>query len=546
MTHLVEKKLEAIARAGEPDYEIMWGRIEKRLGHVRPITTRPGISGNKKKTIILAASVAIMTAVPVVASVHNSGWESLWNGQSSYNAIELGLGNRLDHTVTSGGIAMTLNGVATDDQRMNILLTMDDTDLPAYDVVTFDRSQLASEKGVEDGIQVQLKHVPEEGRLYGLATVQNNLGDGRERYQLTLDHLVFYKYTSVPVAIKPAQSQGKAVQLVGSPAKSIAIISTIRENNVLTVRYELNGVNDYLKHNPQLQLVSGDQVLKPQNSALLPSEKPNVLLRQSTFNISDADLAKARFELAALEEAGRKEGSWRFDFKAAGKKAAQAIFAMTLNPDTVVNDSYMKFTELVVTPLEIRLMYDEKQNFPEPGQPLIQYETVKLIADGRELDSGTGFNTTEDGRYYRRFELPSWYEQKAWGSVPIQVILSGQKAQERAEADHAVTLAQPSASKKTATTEQHGATVTFTYYKDGKDLMVESASDNPLFGGITQSYLNINGERMFPELNPTPPGGNGTNRKVERYVNVPNGDLTLNPFLYVWFDPKATTVLQLQ
>lgn len=553
MTKSMERNLERMERRpldGEPDYEAMWNRIEKRLEEKNQLerASQRGISRHKKKALVLVASVSIMAAaLPVMAAV-NGSWDSLWNGRSSLNAIEQGLGDRLNQTVTSGGIPLTLNGVATDDQRMNMLLTMNVFDLPTYDAIEFGRSELSEGEDKAEHIQVQLKQDQGQGRLFGLATVQNKLGEERKSYRLTLESLVFYQYRSFPMDLIPAESQGKKAALSSGPVTSVEMTSVIREGNVFTVQYKLGSVNKEAawKANPHLVLISGGQVIKEKYTAVLPSEDPNVILRQSNFEISDTDLKESRFELSALEESGRKEGSWIFDFEADGKKAAQAMFAVKLDSADVANDSIMKFTELVITPLEIRLMYEEGQNFPQPGVPLINYESVKLIVDGWEIDSGSGFWTTKDGRFYRRFELPQWYEQKDWGNVPMKVILSGKKVQEHANKDHLLALAQPAAERKTVKTELHGTSVELTYYKEGKDLIVESSSSDPLFGGITQSYLDINGERKFPEMNPNPPGGNGTNRKIERYVNIPEGDLKLNPFLYQWFDPKARVELNLR
>lgn len=94
--------------------------------------------------------------------------------------IEQGLGDRLNQTVTSGGVPITLNGVATDDQRMNMLLSMNVSDLPTYDAIAFGRSELSDGKDMQEHIQVQLKQDQSEGRLFGLATVQNKLGEEKK------------------------------------------------------------------------------------------------------------------------------------------------------------------------------------------------------------------------------------------------------------------------------------------------------------------------------------------------------------------------------
>jgi hypothetical protein len=114
------------------------------------------------------------------------------------------------------------------------------------------------------------------------------------------------------------------------------------------------------------------------------------------------------------------------------------------------------------------------------------------------------------------------------------------KVEERTAKDQLIKLTAPTSSKQTVATKLHQYTIDFTYYKEGKDLIVESTSSDPLFGGIVQTYIDQGGKRLFAEMNPTPPRGNGTNRKIERYTNISNGDLMLNPFLYLWSDPSQT------
>ncbi|GIP40543.1 hypothetical protein J31TS4_38230 [Paenibacillus sp. J31TS4] len=552
MSDSLNWKLEQLEHApldGEPDYEAMWSRIEERRAKAQETQKAPvrRFARHRKKALVLAASVSLLAAIPVLAAV-NGGWETLWNGRSSVHAIEQGFGERLNQTVTSGQIPITLNGVATDDRQMNLLLTVDAGTLPAYDAIEFEKRVLTDAKNKAETVQMQLRNDPAQGRMFGLASVQNKLGKAKQSFRLDLENLVFYQYRGTPVDLSPLKALGKRTALAGGPAASIEVTSAVREGNVYSVRYKLHVKDDDAwKANPHLTLVSGGQTIRETYAAVLPSEDPNVILRQSNFELSDAELQQARFELSALVETGRKEGAWHFAFDADGKKAAQAMYVGKLDPAAVANDSIMAFTNLVVTPLEIRLMYDEVRNsFPKEGTALVDYTSVKLLVDGRELDSGSGFWMTEDGGRYRRFELPEWYEQKDWGQLPMKAILSGKKVQERAPEDHLLTLARPSADKQTVTTELHGFPVTFTYYKEGSDLLVESSSSDPSFGGITQSYLNIGGERMYAELNPTPPGGNGTNRKTERYINVPSGDLKLNPFLFVWFDPDAKVELNLR
>lgn len=535
---------------GEPDYDSMWNRIEKRLADQNETGQSSGrrIARHKKKVIVAAASVYVLAALPVMAAV-NGGWDSLWNGRSSTIAIEQGYGNRLDLTVTSGGIPFTLNGVATDDQRMNMLLTMNLPGVPEYDAIEFRTSELSEGSGGMEPVQVQLHYNADQDRLYGLASVQNTLGEEKKSYRLSLEDLVFYQYRNFPLDLIPADSQGKVAALSGLPVDSVKITSVIRQGNIFTVQYRLAGAEneDTWRADPQLVLTSGGEVIPSKSAAIYPSEDPNVIERQITYEIADSDLEQSRFAFSVLEESGKKEGSWSFDFEADGKKAAQGVYATKLNPADAANDSVMKFTELVITPLEVRLMYEDKSHFPKVDTPSIYYNSVKLVLDDQEVDSGTGYyHMTEDGRAYRRFEFPNWYEKKNWGNVPMKVILSGKKAVMRAEDDHLLTLTQPAADIKTLQTELNGAVVEFTYRKEGRDLIVESSSDNSSFGGIGQSYLLVNGERKIAEMKPTPPGGNGTNRKVERFVNVPEGDLELNPFWYSWLDPAASVELTIR
>lgn len=546
MIESVEKKLRQIAsgsRPADPDFEAMWAAIGERAAQAaRPTGSRRKAPLRKRWVAAVCVALCMALAVPVFAEPSATlGWS--WNllTQRAVKSLAAGDGTRIDQTVESGGISFHLIGAVSDDLRTDLLFDLSGQGFSADDTAAFGQIEWLDDRGVRyDGV-ASFSH-REDGRLQGLLEMNSPMPVGERKYTLKVRDLVLYRDALDSVALNPSGANEQQAVIGKGGVASATIESIQREGDAYTVRYRFTGSDSSMNvaNNPRLVLRANGVALRTTNSTVLPPPSSNTMLRQDTYELSDAQLAKAEFAFARLEESGRRSGEWSFFFEADGRKAEEAIYRSKLDADSTGNDAGLQFTELDVTPLEIRLAYDRpKVSF---AFPIRQYEKATLLLNGMEIE-GSRWETDIEHNYFR-FLSPEWYRD--WSGVPMQLRLSSMVTDAKASSDQLLTLADPTSAKQTIDADVGGFPVRFTYYKDGADLIVESEWLSETNGGIVQTYIMANGKRIFAELNPEPPGGNGTHRKIERYRNLPAGTLQLNPFLYRWTDESKSETISIQ
>lgn len=237
-------------------------------------------------------------------------------------------------------------------------------------------------------------------------------------------------------------------------------------------------------------------------------------LRQDTFRLSDEELNHASLYFSSLETVHTVEGTWQASFEADGNKTSQATFRKKLNPDLADPEFNMRLKELVVTPLQIRILLDnEFHKFP--AKPWVQYHKTELLLNGQTVAGGL-WQTEKSGSFFR-FEAPEWY--KDWSRVPMKLQLSDAVISKRST-DQWFPLEVGSESKRSVEADLDGFPVTLTYYRQDQDLIVESQSDDPKFPGISQTAVKLDGKALYPQPNHIPPGGTGSNKRTDRYPGL--------------------------
>ncbi len=541
MTNRTEQILLESARREQPalpDFEAMWGRMQS--GKASANLNNRGFMGKiplfTSRMRLLPVSIAlssVLVAAPVVAGV-SLGWDEMFDRLGISTALKSGFGNPLDITVQSAGASLAIKGVVTDEQRLDVLFSLDFPQMSNFDVAGFEQKTLTNSHGETLQLTDRIRKNASSGQLTGLLEAANGLGTRREQLEISLQNLLLYKYKETELRESPASL--KEGQQIDSMTRygNLDIVSVVRENEVLTVRYEIpmKQPNDQ-KLDPKLLLKVGGTTAAASYSAVLPPNKADTILRQDTFRLTDSDLNSAKLYFNQLEIVQTIAGKWDASFEADGKRTSEATFYKKLDPAVVANDSNMELKQLVVTPLNIRIMMDDKWKTKSSYDPSVYYDKIELFINGQIIPGGRWEH--KKGRFLN-FELPEWY--KDWSAIPMKLLLSEARILKRSK--DLLPLAGLSDAKQSIQTSLDGIAVTFTYYKQGQDLIVESHSSDPKFLGISQSSVVKDGKPIYPEMNPVPPGGNGTNKRLERYPGLlsKQGELQLNPGFYSYSDKE--------
>ncbi|MEK3910305.1 DUF4179 domain-containing protein [Paenibacillus sp. FSL H7-0331] len=541
MTNRTEQFLLESARREQPalpDFEAMWGRMQ--VGKAPANLTNRGVMGKiplfTSRMRLLPVSIAlssVLVAAPVVAGV-SLGWDEMFDRLGVSTALKSGFGNPLDITVQSAGASLAIKGVVTDEQRLDVLFSLDFPQMSNFDVAAFEQKTLTNSRGETLQLTDRIRKNASSGQLTGLLEAENGLGTKREQLEISLQNLLLYKYKETELRESPASL--KEGQQIDSMTRygNLDIVSVVRENEVLTVRYEIpmKQPNDQ-KLDPKLLLKVGGKTAAASYSAVLPPNKADAILRQDTFRLTDSELNSAKLYFNQLEVVQTIAGKWDASFEADGKRTSEATFYKKLDPAVVANDSNMELKQLVVTPLNIRIMMDDKWKTKSSYDSSVYYDKIELFINGQIIPGGRWEH--KKGQFLN-FELPEWY--KDWSAIPMKLLLSEARISKRSK--DLLPLAGLSDAKQSIQTSLDGIAVSFTYYKQGQDLIVESQSSDPKFFGISQSSVVKDGKPIYPEMNPVPPGGNGTNKRVERYPGLlsKQGELQLNPGFYSYWDKE--------
>lgn len=548
-----------------PDYDEMWLRIDREAAKRRAASVvhmAPPVRSRKK--FIPAAivfSCFMVAAVPVFAGV-SFDWGKLYGGQSVTNALNNDIGQRYDDLdVVRKGVTMSLKGVVTDGERMKLLVVVDPVMKPGeYDDVRFDHVVIKDDSGKELPVNGGLSYDEKSGKLLGIYETNDTLKNSEKSYTLEAGKLVYLK--NKEVVLKEAPKAGEIVS-TGEALYPSFKIESVRESQNLTdpmdqkgliVRYNLTTTDEKNGDNysPHLTVVSNREETKNVRTFIFPPKGTEMKREQLFNNMTEKEWSGSEIHFNYLKEIKQIEGDWSLHFKADGKKASEAVYSKPLQTTAEFKDkTAMSLDHLTVTPLEI-IVYP-KDNEPVANgvvrdkYAISQYRDVRLKIGDQEI---SGYTTTKGDSpdNYRDvfvFQSPEWY--KDWSKVPMKLILRKPVVSARDIKANWLKLDRPTAEKQSGDLDVNSFKFHFTYYMDGKDLVVESECNSEKFKNMSQSMLRVDGKHMYPEHDPYDSGFDMPSKKIERYPDFSmKQSLEINPGFYYYSDPTREAEITLQ
>lgn len=253
-------------------------------------------------------------------------------------------------------------------------------------------------------------------------------------------------------------------------------------------------------------------------------------------------MKEASLHFSYIEEAKRISGTWKFDFKADGQKASEAIYTKKLyNSPEFQEKTGITLDQLVVTPLDIQILIDENDSLKKG---IVHYNTAQLVIGDKTITGGWNLkgDHSESYQHLFQFESPEWYNN--WSDVPMKLILKDAVIEKRDTSKNWITINKPKEEKQFTSLDVDGLDIEFTYYTEGENLIVESSSKSPHFKSVNQTTLRINGKEVVPEI--TPKGMISTGTNIDSYKDIPFDEkIELNPGIYKYSAPSRNEEIKL-
>ncbi len=520
----------------QPDYDTMWTEIEQEASKRKSVMQQTNSARRKRKFVPAAIvfSCFMVIAVPTFAGVAIN-WDSLVGGRNVTTALNNGFGQRYDLSVSNLGVTMSLNGVVTDGENMKMIVSIDPGEDPTlYDGIALEGTSIIDESGTREKVKGDLNYDKASGKLLGIYETKDELQHHKKKYTLEAENLVFLKDMDVP--LKSRHQAGDVIPTGSKQYPNIRIQTVEQAKNQITVRYNVSAaMSDKGKGNPHLIIKTKNNENIQSVPTQLPQDGSDLFIEQ-VFNLTKEEWETAELHFNYFGEAKRIAGNWNFDFKVDGKKASEAIYSRKLQTSSEFQQKTgITLEKLVITPLEIdvNIQKDDSLEFPKEGE--VRYNTIRMVVGDKEI-KGDYYLKGADPKNYQhmyQFQSPEWY--KDWSQVPISLILQDAVVTKYDPSKNWINLAKPVEKKQSTQLTVDGYNIHFTYYMDGKDLIVESESDSPGFKGVGQTLVRINGESTHPES--VFKGMVQTSVNVDRYKNIAmDENLELNPGHYSYYD----------
>ena len=527
----IETKLKSKLKSNPipyPDFEKMWSSIqqdEMKISDVEPSSPR---TQRKPKRFILIAglSVALM-ATPVYAAL-TYDWSSILTYRAGIQtALEQGLGQPIEQSITKDGFTLTVHTAFTDDNRTFLLYSLKpDASWDGRDV-SFNEIGLKDKEGkIIEGYYVH-RWNEDLGLFQGYFETDWTVHGQTADVEFAINNIKVVEEGKQFINFDPNNPNTQVFPIQKDGIDSISIQSFEQEENQVLLRSSIKLTDPEMKYSwVRLQAVNGlNTIQEPAPSVSGTPGENGEYLSQQIFK-SDTLLADStKFQIIYDRIKEIKEDTWSLNLTLSKKQLENSSFKEKLNIPVEDMVTGTVIQEMTVTPTQIRLIFNHEKKYTRV--PYMEYQ----LDVGGTLLKGYIWELYIPGHPDKtelRFEMAG-LDSATIVNQPISLIAK-YRVDDWSGDDNPIRLTDISTKPQSVKTEIAGYPITWTYYMKDNHLYVESLSSDPMFGGVNQTYYLQGKERYYGK--PVKMGllGDGNNKQMDVYENFDQNELNI----YIW------------
>lgn len=523
----LKNQMNAANNVSYPDFDRMWSSIQQDElkvagGESTPLRPRK----RKRIAIITGISVALM-ATPVYAAL-NYDWSHLLSYKAGIQtALEQGLGQAIEKSVTKDGIKLTVHTAFIDENRTFLLYSLDPGSKRAGEQIAFDRIGLKDKEGHSVEGHYSHQWSEELGVFQGYFetdwVAEGQIAD----IEFAMENIRFTGDGKQPIPYDPQNPNTQVFPIQKDGIDSVTLQSFEQAEGNVLLQSAIRFTDPEMNSRSWVRIQAADD-----KNEMIKEVKPSTFgtpaatgeyLSQQIFKSDSLRAEGTTFQLAYDRTLQSADGIWSLNMTLSKKQMDNGTFKEALNIPVDQVPGGTKIHEMIVTPSQVRLILTHEEKYTR--FPFMDYQ---LDVGGTLLNGGVWFVQGQSNKTELRFEMAG-LNAASLANQPVSLIAK-HRVDEYAGDKNPIRLTGISAEHQTLTSSIAGYPITWTYYMKDHNLYVESLSSDPAFGGVNQTYYLDGEDRNYGMPAMIGLLGDDSNKHMDVYKNFDKTELEV----YIW------------
>jgi len=501
-----------------PDFDRMWSSIQQdelKVAGGESVPLRP--RKHKRIAIITGISVALM-ATPVYAAL-NYDWSSLLSYRAGIQtALEQGLGQTIEQSVTKDGITLTVHTAFIDENRTVMLYSLDPgsrTDAR----VAFDHIGLKDKEG--NSIEGNYFHQwNEELGVFRGYFETDWVADGQMAdIEFAMENIHFTGDGTQSLNYDPSNPKTQVFPIQKDGIDSVSLQSFEQSDGNVLLRTAITYTDPEIGSRGWVRLEAindkGESIKETEPSFNGTPGAAGEFINQQIFKSDHLLAGGTAFQLSYNRKLETANGNWSLNMALSKKQMDNGTFKEALNIPVDQIPGGTKIHEMIVTPSQVRLILTHEEKYTQ-----VPYMKYQLDIGGTLFD---GWYNQQPNKTELRFEMAG-LNSASLANQPVSLV-----AKHRVDVydgdNNPIRLTGISAERQSVTSSIAGYPITWTYYMKENNLYVESSSSDNKFGGVNQTYYLNAKERNYGKPAMMSLFGDDNNKHMDVYEDFDKSEL---------------------
>ncbi|WP_285397138.1 DUF4179 domain-containing protein [Lysinibacillus sp. fls2-241-R2A-57] len=518
----VKKQMKESNNVDYPDFDQMWSSIQQdelKVAGGEPVVLR----SRKRKRFALVAGLSVaLLATPVYAAL-NYDWSSMLSHREGIqSALEQGLGQKIEQSVTKEGVTLTVHTAFIDENRTVLLYSLKpETSQDVKDIKDIDFKLIGLKDSKGNFIEGNYKNEWNEelGEFQGFFETDWVAEGQTTDVEFIMENIQFIGNKKQSISYNPNDSTTQVFPIQKDGVGSVTLQSfeqaagkvllrsdvTLTDNEMPYKCVELEAINDVGESVKQVQDTSFS--FRDGKSNVDQLFKSETLRREGT-----------KFQISYEHILETKESTWSTNINLSKKQMENGSYKQVLDIP-MGNVPNTKIHEMKVTPTQVRLLLtqDEYKTIP--------FKEYQLDVGGTLLTGHEYFGSSPN-KLELRFEVKG-LDVASLANQPVAFVAKHRVDGIRGD-DNPIRLTDISVKPQSLTSSIAGYPITWTYYLKDNNLYVESLSSDPAFVGVNQTYyLDGDNGPIFGRPDLMGILEDGSNKAMDVYENFNKKELDI-------------------